>query len=146
MKNYNTVISTKSNEMLQFMDITEKIREMVKKSNIKNGFINVYSPHTTSCIRINENEPRLIDDFKSFLEKLAPFSESYRHDDIELRDCPPDERINGHSHCKSLLLGASETIPIINSELQLGRWQAVFHVDLDGRNRERKVLVNVFGE
>lgn len=146
MNYYDTTISITSNEKLQFVDITNKLKEIVNKSKIKNGIINIYSTHTTSCIRINESEPRLINDFKSLLEKLVPSSHSYRHDDIDKRNCPKNERINGHSHCKSLLLGASETVPIINKELQLGKWQSIFHVDLDGCRRKRKVLVKVLGE
>ncbi len=146
MKHYNTAVSVVSDERLQFTDITKKIREIVKKSNIRHGIVNIYSTHTTSCIRVNENESRLIYDFKSFLEKLAPSSESYRHDDIDKRDCPPDERINGHSHCKSLLLSASETIPITNGKLELGKWQSIFHVDLDGGDRKRNVIVKLLGE
>lgn len=146
MRHYSSTVSIISNERLQFIDITQKMKEIVKKSNIRNGIASVYSTHTTSCIRINENEPRIIDDFKCFLEELAPSSKSYRHDDINKRNCPKDERINGHSHCKSLLLGASETIPIINNKLQLGKWQSIFHVDLDGNNRKRKIIVKVIGE
>jgi secondary thiamine-phosphate synthase enzyme len=146
MRHYNTTISLASTERLQFIDITQKIGEIVKKSNINQGIACVYSTHTTSCIRINENEPRLIDDFKSFLEDLAPSSKSYRHDDIDKRNCPKDERINGHSHLKALLLGSSESIPIVNNKLQLGKWQSVFHVDLDGSNRQRSIMVTVIGE
>lgn len=146
MEYYYETISLTSTERLQFTDITQRIKDIIKKSNIKNGIVNVYSSHTTSCIRINENEARLIDDFKCFLEGLAPSSKSYRHDDIDKRNCPKDERINGHSHCKSLLLGASETIPITNNKLQLGKWQSVFHVDLDGSKRKRIIIIKIIGE
>ena len=146
MKHYNSTILINSNEKLQFTDITRKIKEIVKESEIKNGIASVYSTHTTSCIRVNENESRLIDDFRSFLEELAPSSSSYKHDDIELRDCPKDERINAHSHLKSLLLGASETLPISNNKIQLGKWQSIFHVDLDGGNRKRTIIVKIIGD
>lgn len=147
MKQYNTTISIPpSTERLQFTDISDRIREIVKKSKVQYGIATVYTPHTTCAIRINENEKRLIDDLKNLLERLAPSSKSYRHDDINKRDCPPDERINGHSHCKSLLLGASEAIPIKDYQLTLGKWQAVFHIDLDGLNRERNIEVYLMGE
>jgi len=146
MKHYNSTILINSDEKLQFTDITQKIKEIINKSEVKNGIASIYSTHTTSCIRINENEPRLIDDFRSFLEELAPSSRSYKHDDIELRDCPKDERINAHSHLKSLLLGASETLPISNKKIQLGKWQSIFHVDLDGSNRKRTIIVKIIGD
>ena len=131
---------------MHFEDITSQVREAVSKSGITEGIACIFSMHTTSCIRINENEERLLYDFKSFLERLAPASARYLHDDIEKRDCPKDEPLNGHSHLKSLLLGASETVPVVNGEMLLGKWQSIFHVDLDGVNRQRKVMVKVMGD
>jgi len=139
-------IEIKIKEKLEFVDITGRVKEVVKKSGIREGFVVVFTTHTTSAIRINENERFLIEDMKSFLEKLAPSSGYYKHDNIAERECPPDERINGHSHLKALLLGASETIPITNGEICLGKWQSVFYVDLDGGDRKRKISLQVFGE
>jgi secondary thiamine-phosphate synthase enzyme len=147
MKQYNAKITIQpSRERLRFVDITDKIKEIVKESEIQYGAITIYTTHTTCAVRINENEQRLIDDFKNFLEELAPSYKHYRHDDIQERDCPPDERINGHSHCKALLLGASETIPILDYQLKLGSWQSIFHIDLDGVYRERSIEVYIMGE
>jgi secondary thiamine-phosphate synthase enzyme len=133
-------------EKLEFVDITDKIKRIVKESKVKEGLVNIYTKHTTSAIRINENEPFLIEDMKHFLEYLVPSSARYKHDDIANRNCPPNERINGHSHLKALLLGTSETIPIKNYKLCLGKWQSIFYVDLDGGNRKRKVLVQILGK
>ena len=131
---------------LELLDITEKVKEAVKESGIQHGLVSVYTKHTTSAIRINENEPLLMEDMKHLLESLVPSSHKYHHDNFEKRNCPPNERINGHSHLKALLLGTSETIPIMNSELCLGKWQSVFYVDLDGGNRKRKIIIQILGD
>ena len=146
MKTTVKYITLKIDEKLQFVDITSKVKDIVSESGIRNGLVTIFTKHTTSAIRINENETRLIDDMKYFLERLAPSFWRYRHDDIDKRNCPPDERINGHSHLKALLLGSSESIPIINSKLDIGKWQSIFFVDLDGGNRERTISVQVIGE
>ncbi|MBW2987917.1 YjbQ family protein [Candidatus Woesearchaeota archaeon] len=130
----------------EFVDITEYVREVVKASGVSTGFALVFTKHTTAAIRINENEPLLLKDIHEFLQRLAPKGKRYNHDQLDMRDCPPNERINAHSHLRSLLMGASECIPIINGELELGRWQSIFFVDLDGYGREREVLVQVVGE
>ena len=130
----------------ELVDITEQIRRIVKGSGIINGLVNVFTRHTTSAIRVNENEPLLMHDIKDFLNRLAPRDNGYRHDQLEKRDCPPNERINAHSHLRALLMGASECIPVLNRELGMGRWQSIFFVDLDGCDREREVLVQVLGE
>jgi secondary thiamine-phosphate synthase enzyme len=143
---YFEKINLRIKENLEIVDITQKVREAVESSRIREGFAVIFTQHTTSGIRINENEEFLMEDMRNFLENLAPSSKKYKHDDIEKRDCPPDERINGHSHLKALLLGASETIPIKNNLLCLGKWQSIFYMDLDGCNRERHVIIQVFGE
>ena len=84
-------------------------------------------------------------DIKIFLEKIASTSNKYLHDDIELRNCPKNERINGHAHIKSLILNSSEIIPIVNNEMVLGKWQSIFFIELDGK-RNREVIVQTIGK
>jgi|TARA_B100001971_G_C18044874_1_gene459643 secondary thiamine-phosphate synthase enzyme len=134
-----------SAEKVEFMDVTDKVREAVQKSKIKNGVVTVFTQHTTTAIRINENEEGLMRDIKCFLEKQAPIDCHYEHDELDKRDVPEDEQINAHSHLKSLLMATSENIPLANSEMLLGKWQSVFFVELDGP-RKRKLIVQVIGE
>jgi secondary thiamine-phosphate synthase enzyme len=140
------LVHLRSEKHLQFIDITELVRERVRRSGISNGFVNVQSRHTTAAIAINENEPLLLDDLEGFLESFAPQNRPYRHNDLEARRQPvaPDERPNGHSHARAVYFGASETVNIVNGELQLGRWQAIFLVELDGI-RTRAVSIVVLG-
>ena len=141
----NSEICVDSSEKSDFIDVTEKVRNIVINSRIKQGIANIFTKHTTTAIRINENEKGLMQDIKCFLEEKCPPFRDYKHDDIENRPVPPDEQINAHSHMKSLLMGTSETIPIINGKLALGKWQSIFFVDLDGP-RKRKMLVHIIGK
>ena len=128
----------------QFLDITEDVRAVVRSSGARHGLVHVYASHTTAAIRINENEPLLLQDFRRFLDGVAPAGDGkYEHDDLPRRPgVPPDEPINGHAHCRHLLLSASETVPIVDGELELGRWQSIFLIELCTA-RKRSVVVQV---
>ncbi len=131
----------------EFIDITDWVAECVTKSEISNGFAVVYSKHTTAAVKINENEPLLLDDMASFLEKIFPRDHSYKHNDFEIRtvNMTEDESPNGHAHLQHLLLGTSETVPVIDGEMQFGTYQSVFFIELD-HPRLREVMVQVVGE
>jgi secondary thiamine-phosphate synthase enzyme len=134
----------------QFLDITDDVRDLVVRSQIRNGMALVYSPHTTCSVLINERESGFIDDFNTLMDGLVPAAAAYRHDDLDARtenlDDDPHEIPNGHAHCRNALIGSSsQTIPIVDGELLLGRWQRVFFLELD-RARDRKVLIQVMGE
>lgn len=128
------------------LDITEQVREIVANSGVGWGQVTIYSNHTTAAIRLQENEPLLIEDFKDFLRRLAPPDQYYRHNDFEIRtvNMNANEPKNGHSHCLHLLLSTSETVPLADGDLQLGRYQSIFLVELDGA-RARQVTVSIMG-
>ena len=129
-----------------FLNITEEVRQVVQASGISWGQVTVFSNHTTAAIRLQEDEPLLIEDLKDLLRRIAPREHNYRHNDFEVRtvNMHPNESPNGHSHCQHLLLSTSETIPLVDGDLQLGTWQSIFLVELDG-GRERRVTVNILG-
>jgi secondary thiamine-phosphate synthase enzyme len=131
----------------QFIDITAEVERAVVESRVNNGIALIYSRHTTAAIRINEDEPMLLQDMAEFLEQVAPRECYYRHNDFAIRtaNMTEDECPNGHAHCQHLLMGASEAVPIRSGRLQLGRWQRIFLVELD-RPRAREVLVQILGE
>lgn len=141
----NKEFSIPTEKKLQVIDITDSVKELIKEKQINNGLAVISTKHTTTAIRINENEPRLIDDIQRHLEELAPQNKQYLHDDIDRRDCPKDEPLNAHAHLKAMLMGASESLPIISGELNLGQWQKIFFVELDGP-RARKYVVTIIGE
>jgi isopentenyl-diphosphate Delta-isomerase len=128
-----------------FIDITEDVNSIVTTSGIRNGVAHVYSSHTTAAIRVNENEELLLSDFARCLERLVPAGIGYDHDDLSRRrNTPPDEPINGHAHCRHLLLSSSEMVPVVDGRLELGRWQRIFLIELCSP-RDRTILVQVLG-
>jgi len=141
----STLIELETDEGISLHNLMPAIREAVVASGIENGFVTVTSQHTTTAVAINEDEERLREDVKRFLTRLIPSEDRYLHNDIALRDCPPDEPENAHSHLAAMLLGSSEVIPLANGELVLGQYQSVMLYELDGPRR-RKVGVQVVGE
>jgi secondary thiamine-phosphate synthase enzyme len=131
----------------QFIDLTDQVEELVAQSGIEFGIVNIQSLHTTTAIVLNEHEPLLLSDFSTLLARAAPRALWYRHDDLQTRtvNLSPDERANGHSHCRALLLGASASLNVIEGRLQRGCWQRIFLVELDGP-RAREVSVLLLGE
>jgi len=146
MRTLTHVIAIDTAQHVEFVDVTDLVLECIAEAQVTHGCVVVFSRHTTAGIRINEHEPLLLQDMIEFLDRLAPRNARYRHDDFTVRtvNLTDDERVNGHSHCRSLLLGASESIPIIGGRLMLGRWQRVFLVELDGPSH-RELIIQVMG-
>ena len=132
---------------VEFVDLTSRIEEVAATAGIHAGLVNIQSRHTTTAIAVNEHEPLLLADFEGLLARVAPDDGGYRHDDLGVRtvNLTPDERVNGHAHCRALLLGSSACLNVAEGRLQLGCWQRVFLVELDGP-RVREVSVLVLGE
>lgn len=131
---------------IEFIDITDRIQTLVRESGVAVGIVNVQALHTTTGVIVNEHEPLLLGDFIATLDKAAPADAQYRHDDPDVRtvNLTPDERANGHAHCRALLLGASASLNIVDGALLLGRWQRVFFAELDGP-RDRVVSAVILG-
>jgi octaprenyl-diphosphate synthase len=135
-----------TNHPTEFVDITDRLREEVRRSGLQVGRLHLQSLHTTVGLAINENEPLLIRDFKSLLERLAPAGAGYQHDDFAHRlDVALDEPVNGHAHCRQILLTGFATVLVEQGELVLGRWQSVFAVELDGP-RHRELALQLDGD
>ena len=143
----HTTIRIDTDHPTQFIDLTSDLEAFVAASGIQSGLLNVQSLHTTAAIVVNEHEPLLLTDMAALLERVAPLDAVYRHDNITLRtvNCVLSEPPNGHSHCRALLLGATAALNVIDGELQLGRWQRVFFVELDGP-RSRDLSLRLLGE
>ena len=140
----HTTIRIETEHPSQFIDLTPDLERFVNASAVQSGLLNVQTLHTTAAIVVNEHEPLLLTDMTGLLERLAPIDAVYRHDNLTLRtvNCVPGEPANGHSHCRSLLLGPAAALNVVNGELQLGRWQRVFLVELDGpRTRDVSLLL-----
>ncbi len=145
LKFYHDLFELRTEEPLQFIDLTELVAERVRRSGIVNGLVNVQTRHTTTAIVVNENDPGLLEDATDLLARLAPRDASYRHDDLENRQfVPPEERLNAHSHLRSMVLAPSATLNLVEGKIQLGPWQRVFLVELDGA-RKRAISITVMG-
>jgi secondary thiamine-phosphate synthase enzyme len=130
----------------EFVDITARLGDEITRAGLRNGRVHLQSLHTTLGLAINENEPLLLRDFEGLLERLAPTGAGYEHDDFERRfDIALDEPVNGHAHCRQLLLTAFATLMVEEGRLVLGRWQSVFAVELDGPRR-RQLAVQLEGD
>ena len=147
MKHQSFCLRVDTQTAPEFIDITDWVSQCVAQSKVSNGFAVVYSKHTTAAVKINENEPLLLQDMAKFLEKFSPRNGSYSHNDFSIRtvNMTPDEAPNGHAHLQHLLLGTSETVPVIDGLMQFGRYQSIFFIELD-RPRTREVMVQVVGE
>jgi len=129
----------------EFVDLTPRVEAFVRAAGLVTGWVNVQTRHTTTGLLVNELEPLLLGDLTTLLERLAPRGAGYAHDALHRRDgVPPDERPNGHSHAKASLLRSSETLNVVGGSLQLGRWQRVLLVELDGP-RAREVSLVALG-
>ncbi len=142
------VLTLATHDPIQLVDITDAVAVFVRQARLKDGLVQVFSRHTTAAVRIQEDEPLLLEDLRRFLARLAPPDDLYGHNDFRVRTqhMHPNERPNGHAHCLQLLLGSSESVPVIDGELMLGAWQRLFLVELDGPRPQREVLVQVLGE
>ena len=131
----------------EFTVLTEKqftsLRENVEAflSNERGpGMVNIFVAHTTCAVKIIEGEILLLSDIHSCLEDIFPKNGNYRHDIIDIRDVPVNERVNGFAHMRQLFFDVSCDIPVQDGRLMLGKWQSVFLVEFDPV-RERRSIV-----
>lgn len=145
MKIYKEKIDIESKAQIEFVNITDRVQEVVDRSGVREGQALVYVPHTTMGVAINHNEPMLLRDFMRILYKIVPVDDQYSHDLFELRrDSSSDGRSNGHSHCKAILFGNSEVVPVEKGKLFLTNRQSIFAVEFDG-SRKRDIFIQVIG-
>jgi len=116
----------------EFINITDKVKDLVGRSGIEEGFALVSAMHITAGVYVNDAEPGLIADIEEWLEKLAPYRPDYRHH--------LTGETNGDAHLKSLLIHHEVIVPITEGKLDLGPWQQIYYAEFDGQRRKRVVL------
>ncbi len=127
-------ITVPTREKFEIVDVTEEIQKLVWKVKMKHGIVVVFTKHTTTGLIINEAESGLLHDLKAKMKELIPKGGDYLHDRVDS---------NAHSHLRaSLLLNPEVVVPVDQGELQLGTWQRILFVELDGP-RHRKLLVSL---
>jgi len=126
------VLYIKTRKRVEAVDITDSVLNFVKDSNVKDGILFLYVPHTTAGITINENaDPSVIDDILNKLNEIVPKIGNYKH--IEG---------NSDSHIKSSIIGVSKNLIIEDGKVILGTWQGIFFLEFDGP-RERKIILKI---
>lgn len=165
MSVYHEVLTVQSDRRPTFDDVTEKVDEVIKKSGIKNGIVTVFSQHTSCSVLIQEesedvtywNTQLLLQDMLNVFEKIIPtcqYQGQYLHPGpihiehaMSWRDEKPEWCLNTDGHLRSVFIGRSETIPILDGEMTLGEFGRIYFADFDQtRARERKVRVQIVGE
>ncbi|MBN2039248.1 MAG: YjbQ family protein [Spirochaetes bacterium] len=139
MKSYTEYLTYTTESRRNYINITNKIEEIVRKSKVKEGLCLVNAMHITASVFINDNERGLIDDFDDFLENLAPHEPltNYRHNRTG--------EDNGDAHIKRSIMGREVVVAITNGKLDFGPWEQIFYGEFDGR-RPKRVLVKIIGE
>ena len=142
----NERIRVSSQRPTEFISLNSQLQAAIDAAGLRSGRVFLQSMHTTLGLAVNEPEPLLLADLEAMLKRLAPSGGTYLHDDFSLRaGIPADEPINGHAHCRQILLQPSHTALVEDGRLVLGRWQAIFAVELDGP-RQREIAVQLDGE
>jgi len=122
-----------------YINITDTVEELVRKSGVKEGLCLVNAMHITASVFINDDEPGLIEDFDEFLEELAP------HEPVSKYHHNRTGEDNADAHIKRQIMGRDVVVAITNGKLDLGPWEQIFYGEFDGRRRKR-VLVKIIGE
>ncbi len=121
------------------IDITSEVSSQLGECQLKKGVVVVFIPGATGAITVLEYEPGLVKDLKEALEVIAPQDGVYAHNK-KWGD------MNGYSHIRAAFLGPSLSVPFINGNLQLGRWQQIIFIELDNRPRSREIILQFSGE
>ena len=136
MKTFTEYLYMETKKKREYINITDKIEELVKQSDIEDGMALVSAMHITAGVYVNDAEPGLIQDIDDWLQKLAPEGPEYRHHRTG--------ETNGDAHLKNLLVGHQIILPITKRRLDLGPWQQVYYAEFDGKRRKR-IVVKVMG-
>ena len=140
MKSYREEIIVHTDKTIEFVRITDRVRAAVRKSGVKEGLCLVNAMHITASVFINDDEPGLHQDYKRWLEELAPFDPSpqrYKHNRTG--------EDNADAHHKRQIMGREVVVAITNGHLDFGPWEQIFYGEFDG-NRRKRVLVKIIGE
>ncbi len=141
MKIFSRTVQVVTDGRVELYNITDRVRELVRASGVKAGFLIISSLHTTTAVFINEFQAALMADVKTFLERLVNKENGYLHNCEDCSDC---DRKNADSHIRAMVLGHNLTLPIQEGALLLGEWQSILFAELDGP-RERMLNAQVIG-
>jgi secondary thiamine-phosphate synthase enzyme len=140
MRSLTRYLTFNVTERMGFVNITRHVEDAVRESNVQEGLCLVNAMHITASVFINDDEPGLHEDYKRWLEELAPYDPSpqrYRHNRTG--------EDNGDAHHKRQVMGREVVVAVTKGRLDFGPWEQVFYGEFDGR-RPKRVLVKIIGE
>jgi len=137
MKSHTEYLTFNTRKKREYINITDKVEDALRKSGIQEGFLLASTMHITAGIYVNDAESGLIADIDEWLQKLAPEGVDYRHHRTGEE--------NGDAHLKNLLVGHQEIIPVTKGKLDFGPWQQIYYAEFDGR-RNKRVIIKIIGE
>jgi secondary thiamine-phosphate synthase enzyme len=131
-----------TDKKVELYNITQKVKDFVRSTSVKEGLLLITSLHTTTALFVNEVQSALLDDIKTILQDWVCEDKQWKHNSPEFSDC---ERHNAGSHLRAILLGHSSSVPVLDGEPALGEWQSIIFAELDGP-REREIRIQVIGK
>jgi len=139
MKSYRKELWFNTSKRVEFINITPEVEKAVKESGVKEGLCLVNAMHITASVFINDNESGLLEDYKQWLEELAPHEpvSRYRHNRTG--------EDNGDAHLKRQIMGREVVVAITEGRLDFGPWEQIFYGEFDGQ-RPKRVLIKIIGE
>lgn len=137
MKAHTDYLVFNTKERYDFINITGKVEKIISESKVKEGLVLINPMHITAAVYVNDAESGLIQDYKDWLEKLAPAKPDYHHHKTG--------EDNADAHLKRTLMGHQVTMAVTNGELDLGNWEQIYYAEFDGQ-RKKRVLVKIIGE
>ena len=139
MKSYKKELWFNTSERVAFINITEKVENVLEESGIKEGLCLINAMHITASVFINDNERGLHEDYKRWLEELAP------HEPVSQYFHNRTGEDNGDAHLKRQIMGREVMVAVTDGRLDFGPWEQIFYGEFDGRRRKR-VLIKIIGE
>jgi len=135
-------VHVNSGKRLEIIDVTREMQRVAEESGIQNGLVNMWTLHTTAAIAVNEHDTDLWEDILRTFEQLVPINGNYRHN---AKYGWSSGEQNAHAHILNCMIKPDITIPVVKGRIQLGTWQSVLFIELDGP-RSRSIRVQVMGE
>ncbi len=137
MKSHTEYLWFNTKKHREYINITDRVEDAVRKSAVQEGMVLVSAMHITAGVWVNDAEEGLLQDIDEWLEQLAPYRDDYRHHRTG--------ETNGDSHLKNLLVHSQVILPITEGRLDLGPWQQVYYAEFDGQ-RKKRAVIKVIGE
>ncbi|MDR2440508.1 MAG: secondary thiamine-phosphate synthase enzyme YjbQ [Planctomycetaceae bacterium] len=140
MKSYREILTLNIAKRMEFVNITSQVAAAVNKSGIQEGLVLINAMHITASVFINDDEPGLHQDYKTWLEQLAPFDPSparYAHNQTG--------EDNGDAHHKRQIMGREVVVALTEGKLDFGPWEQIFYGEFDGR-RPKRIMIKIIGE